>query len=407
VVRYRADPQVVVHITAAMASGRRGQPVDRTSPSTLPVLFDAQIVRRQRAGGISRYFVELAQALRADPELHVDVHTPWGRSTNLHAVEAGLTPPIPWGGRASDLIYLAGRASLSVPRVSKPAPDVGVVHHTYYHRPFLRRYRDVIRASTVHDMIPELFPELFRRGNPHLAKERYVRSSQLVLCPSEATADDLRRLYGELDGEVVVVPHGVGPPFTDPAPAHGRTELAEPDYALFVGDRRGYKDFRVALEALHRASQDSVRSPRRLIAVGGGPFSSDEQRWIGTFGGALEVAQVSANDRRLADLYRGAAVFLFPSRYEGFGIPTLEAMASRCPVVLPDCSSHPDVAGPAGNYFPPSDHEACARQIVRLVEDDEHRHRQLRAGSSRVASFTWERSARRAADAYHHVVTLD
>jgi glycosyltransferase involved in cell wall biosynthesis len=378
-----------------------------TSFPSVQVLFDPQIVRRQRAGGISRYFVELARALREDPELRIDIRTPWGRSTNLHAVEAGLAAPIRFRRRGSELAHLAGRASLSLPRFPRSVPDVGIVHHTYYHRLFLHRYRDVIRASTVHDMIPELFPELFRRGNPHLAKERYVRRSRLVFCPSEATANDLRRLYGQLDGEVVVVPHGVGSPFTDPAPAHGGTGRAEPAYALFVGDRRGYKDFRVALEALHRASQDSVRSPRRLITVGGGPFSADEQRSIGAHRGVLEVVQVSADDRRLADLYRGAAVFLFPSRYEGFGIPTLEAMASGCPVVLPACSSHPDVAGPAGNYFSAQDHEACAHQIVRLVEDDAHRHRQVRAGSARVTSFTWERAARRAADAYHRASTVN
>jgi glycosyltransferase involved in cell wall biosynthesis len=374
--------------------------VDQTSSSPLPVLFDPQIVRRQRAGGISRYFVELARAFRDDPGLGVEIHTPWGRSTNLHAVAAGLAAPARWSGRAADLFHLAGRASLSRPRIPRVEPDVAVVHHTYYYRPFLQRYREVVRASTVHDMIPELFPELFRRGNPHLAKERYVRQSQLIFCPSEATAADLRQLYGRVDGEIIVVPHGVGSPFTDPVPAPDHSDTEDQGYALFVGDRRGYKDFQVALEAIHRASRASARAPRRLIAVGGGPLTPEEQRRIAALRGAPEVTQLSVDDHALAELYRGAAVFLFPSRYEGFGIPTLEAMASGCPVILPDCSSHPGVAGPAGSYFPAQDEEACATQVVRLVEDDEFRQRQIEAGSRRVALFTWPRAARRAADAY-------
>ena len=371
---------------------------------TTSVLYDAQAIKRQRAGGISRYFVQVARRFRDDPGLGIDLHTAWRRSTNIHAVEAGLAQPVGGGDRQQTARYLAQRATTASPVLTRLEPrgePVDIVHHTYYYPHHLGRYRATLTASTVHDMIPELLPEVFPKGNPHLAKEAYTRRSDLVFCPSEATRIDLERFYGPLAVSVVVVPHGVGAPFTDPVDDATHDPSDATPYALYVGERKGYKDFRVAALALHEAVRRSSDVPRRLVVVGGGPFSADERQLIRTIAKQVEVVPRPATDVELAALYRGAAMFLFPSRYEGFGIPTLEAMVSGCPVVLPHCSSHPEVAGEAGTYFAPEDVEDCAAGIVRLSEDRDDRRTRIEAGRTRAADFTWPATARQMADAYH------
>jgi len=393
-------------------SERRSSPTETGTlqpnrSATTSVLYDDQIVKRQRAGGISRYFVEVAREFRAHPELGITVRGAWRRTTNIHALEAGIAAPIPGGQRLQVAAHLVQRAAMSAP-IGRPQRSlqqtVDIIHHTYYHRHYLGRSSARVTASTVHDMIPELLPQLFPRGNPHLAKEDFVRRSQLVFVPSQATRLDLERLYGPLEAEIAVVPHGVGPPFTDAVDGSSPPVPDSGSYALYLGDRRGYKDFGVAVIAMHDAVQRSRWVPRRLVVVGGGQPDNAERKLVSSVRNELKIEFRSASDQELADLYRSARLFLFPSRYEGFGIPTLEAMASRCPVVLPRCSSHPEVAGDAGSYFAPQDPESCADAIIRLSEDEEYRKLRIEAGNAQVASFSWPASARLMAQAYEEAV---
>jgi glycosyltransferase involved in cell wall biosynthesis len=141
---------------------------------------------------------------------------------------------------------------------------VDVVHRTFYRSGYLSRGSRPPMVVTVYDMTPEIFPELFPRGNPHRMKKEYVRRAQMVLCISESTRRDLLRIYGAIDAPVVVTHLGVGARFAPGAPA---PTWCPDRYVLFLGSRDGYMDFRVALEAfaeMARTERDSI-----LLAVGG------------------------------------------------------------------------------------------------------------------------------------------
>jgi len=352
----------------------------------LKVHYDDQVFTWQPRGGISRYFVELLKAFAA-PGFGVEASTSASWSQNRHLLEMGrgrTLPGVP--GRRKEVLQLANR-------LQHPRPlGHSIVHHTYYDRRYLRRAAK-FRVVTVYDMIPELFPELFPRGNPHQDKREFVAAADLVLCISEATKRDLERFYGAVAAPVVVTPLGVDPLF------HPRAASSPPPppYVLFVGDRVGYKDFWVLAEAFAAAA---LPADVQLRAVGGGPLRSHEIARLQKLCISERVLHERLDDVGLASAYANALVFVFPSRYEGFGLPTLEAMASGCPTILTSESSHPEVGGPAARYFPAGDVAELSRLLEQLVADA-HLRRELSAlGSERALMFSWSETARRTADAY-------
>jgi glycosyltransferase involved in cell wall biosynthesis len=353
------------------------------------VFLDDQIFTLQTRGGISRYFTELMHAYGADAGLGVELTGGHVWTANRHQLDSGLGRRLP--GRLAD-----PRVATVVNRLRSPGrPDI--VHHTFYDAAYLNRRIGGLRVVTVYDMIPEIHPDLFPTGNPHLAKQAFVERADLVLSISAATQRDLVSVYGLSTTPVVVTPLGVHDSFRPGGP-----RLAElPDrYILFVGNRAGYKDFDVLAEAFAGLSEPDVQ----LVAVGGGAFDESERARLTALGIAGRVIQCSLDDASLRKAYAHALCFVFPSRHEGFGLPTLEAMASGCPAVLVDSSSHPEVGGDAALYFPPGDVAALRHRLIQLVGSTSLRADRAEAGIRRAASFTWERTARATADAYRDLV---
>jgi glycosyltransferase involved in cell wall biosynthesis len=358
-------------------------------PYMLEVGFDDQAFF-QRRGGISRYFVELIRALSTDPSLGISPILGARWSNNGHLVEAGLSAPLPgtlgeWT-QASKLEFLANS------RARGRARRASVIHQTYYHPWWIRTRRGTKVVITVHDMIPELEPDLFA-SNPHLKKEQYVRRADLILCVSESTKRDLFAVYGDLDADVRVTLLGVDERFQPDGPIHA--DLPSP-FILFVGKRDAYKDFFVLAEAY----AGSTSRFRALVAVGGGAPNDDEREGIRKLGLADRFVWVGPDDELLRRIYRSASLFVFPSRYEGFGLPTLEAMASGTPTVLARSSSLPEVGGDAALYFPPGDVDEL-RRIIEVLSDEPQTLATLGvSGLAQAKRFSWARTARSTAAGY-------
>lgn len=363
------------------------------------VHYDDQIFLHQRKGGISRYFVELMQAYRADPSLGVEMCAGPMWTYNAHLAEAGMARRLPGVVRHRRLIKPPIVRAINRALRSEPSPDV--VHHTYYDRRYLDLFECAgLRVVTIYDMIPERFPEMFPRGNPHRDKRAFVDAAALIVCISDATRRDLVELYGLPVAPIVVTPLGVGSRF------HG--ELTRPNslperYVLYVGHRGAYKDFGVLAAAF---AKTDVPDDAVLIAVGGGPLDDAELEGIAHLGISRRVRQVDLDDDALARTYAHALCFVFPSRYEGFGLPTLEAMASGCPTILANCSAHPEVGGDAALYFAPGNDEQLAAAISQVVADPALRKQLGSDGRGRARLFSWHETARRTASAYKEGLML-
>jgi glycosyltransferase involved in cell wall biosynthesis len=354
------------------------------------VRYDDQIFVTLRVGGIARYFVELIRQFSDHPELDVMVQRGWRWTRNEHALDARLGERLSMpGGSRRRVLAAANRAAGVVPTL---APDV--IHPTYYGPAGLARAGAAPLVVTVHDMTPELFPGLFPSGNPHERKREYVRRAAAVLCVSENTRTDLLDLYGPIDAPIVVTHLGVDERFK---PRSIEGPLAPP-YVLYVGSRDGYKDFDVALESFAQIAPE--QRALTLLVVGGGPFTQREQDLIARWRLGPSVRHRPVSDAELPRVFGEATIFVNPSRYEGFGLTALEAMASGTPTVLADSSSLPEVGGPAAAYFPPGDSSALAAQLRRILGDPIVRREMSARGLARARDFTWLKTATATSEAY-------
>ena len=270
-----------------------------------------------------------------------------------------------------------------------------LVHHTYYS--FTRPLHSARLVATVHDLIPERFPQQFGWKAPLLAaaKRRTCALAERVLTISETTKHDLVDSYGISPDRIDVTYLGNS--------LLQFVEVSEPSphaapYILYVGARSGYKNCRLLWEAYSRSER--LKTDFEIMCFGGGSFSFEERNLLEKLKIAHRVVQRGGDDREIANHYRHASVFVYPSFYEGFGIPPVEAMSFGCPIIASWGGSIPEIVGPAAAYMDPYDADML-RATLENVLDNESIRNQLRMEMKRRESrFRWEETARQTLACY-------
>jgi glycosyltransferase involved in cell wall biosynthesis len=246
-------------------------------------------------------------------------------------------------------------------------------------------------------MIPEHYPELFPGGNPHNDKDEYVHVCDALFCISNTTKAAVLRHYGRLDKPVVVTPLGVGEQFFSASDV----SAYEQPYVLFVGERTGYKNFDVLLRGFSKMG--AQRRSVRLVCVGGPAFDHAEVAHIATLNLQGQVTHRTVADRELPALYASAICFVFPSRYEGFGLPIVEAFASGCPVVLAETECSVEVGASAAQFFNANDDEMLAEIIQRMVDHPAGRAHWITEGRKRALDYRWYKTAELTREVYRDI----
>jgi len=369
--------------------------------------------------GVGRYTTGLARALAARGDVEL-----------VQVCAAGEAPPVPRGPGAEVVAAAAHpfglRGALELGRLARRAqPDL--VHCPHFPTPVPVRGPLVV---TLHDLTPLLalgaMPSPARRTVYRAWNARAARLADRIIVPSRCTAADVRRLLPAARGKLAVTPEAAddfaaGTAASLTAPPDG---LAARPYVLAIGNTKPHKDLPVLLQAFARLTPP--RPDVRLLLVGAEPRGYLDAAPAGAAraAGRGQRARAAAalptglppevrarvaftgpvSDAELRALYVGASVFVFPSRYEGFGLPPLEAMSLGAPVVCADAASLPEVVGDAALLFAPGDAAALATALSRVLDDTALRERLSRAGRERAAQFTWERTAAGTVDAYREAL---
>ena len=267
-------------------------------------------------------------------------------------------------------------------------PDV--VHETYYSRlnSSPKRCPTVI---TVYDMIHELFNDKFSpRDRTSQLKRIAIERADHVICISESTRKDLIRLFYTDEKKVTVVHLGFEKFSVDKQ--SGESPATKSPYLLYVGDRGIYKNFNNFLRAV--ALSKRLQKDFDILTFGGGRLTRLEVTLLSELGFKPEqVKQLGGDDKLLSQLYGGAAAFVYPSLYEGFGLPPLEAMAHNCPVISSKTSSMPEVIGDAAEFFNPAAIDDIADAIERVVYVPSRSSELVMLGQKRLNKFSWGRCA--------------
>ncbi|MFT4629230.1 MAG: glycosyltransferase involved in cell wall biosynthesis [Cryomorphaceae bacterium] len=363
----------------------------------MKVAFDNQIFSWQSFGGVSRYFSTLARELSAEQQ-DVKIYAGFHCNQYLSSLPQGLVSGVRlnrYPAHTNKFFRLLNNIT-STYQVNRWQPDI--VHETYYAPGQLVKNSARI-VSTVHDMNYELYPAMFSKKDlTSLRKRNALHRADQIISVSHNTKSDLIELFGIDDDKVTVVHHGVDFDFF-----HTLSSLKmsrERPYLLYVGRREAYKNFSKALQAL--ASSHRLKSDFDLVAFGGGKFNLEEQSLISSLGfSEAQISQVDGDDKMLGSLYHQAKAFLYPSIYEGFGMPPLEAMASSCPVISSDTSSMPEVIGRAGQFFDPTDLDSFIQAIEDVVYSDSRTHELRSLGLERAESFSWSVCASKTIKVYN------
>lgn len=365
----------------------------------MKIVYDYEIFTKQKYGGISRYFAKLAEQLHVQDQ-EVKIVAPIYKNQYLKDLPKGVVSgygPCEFPRKARKIVRQINR-SFSKFQLKRLQPDV--VHLTYYAQT-IHSEKNAPVVITIHDMIHELFPEAFTASDStSTIKKAAVESADHIICISKSTKKDLMRFLDVAENKISVIHHGVDAlPVSDPDFSPAVTSPHKP-YILHVGERGGYKNFD---GLLHAVAQDSnLKADIQIVAFGSAPFSKSEQELIRNLGFLdTQVVHISGDDQLLRYYYQHAAAFIFPTRYEGFGMPPLEAMALGCPVISSNTSSMPEVIGNAAEFFDPTQTDDIA-QAIKSVVYSTARQKTLRAkGYKRIKLFTWSKCATDTLAAYN------
>jgi len=352
----------------------------------MKILYDHQMFSYQKFGGITKYFVELIKNISEENQCLLSLlfsENHYLKENRKLFKKSNLLPSNEFKGKATAKEYLAKlNKAYSNYRIASNKFDL--FHPTFYDAYFLEVLKKPY-VVTVHDLIEFRYKDTFFKhslNRPHM--EKVIQNANRIIAISENTKEDLLNTFNLNPDAIDVIHHG----FNDTAKSKKTNHFGK--YILFVGDRGSYKNF-VGLVA---AVSGLLKKDKglKLVCVGKA-FIPEELELFKELNVDEQLFALNVDEATLNELYSHALVFVYPSLYEGFGMPILEAFSNNCPVCLSDASCFPEIAGEAAAYFDPTDKDSMTQCIEKVMSDKGIAEKLRRAGKTRLKDFSWKKTA--------------
>ena len=387
----------------------------------MQILFDHQAFEMQRFGGVSRSYAELISRLG---EKGCDCVIGVRESDNVYLHEKKLASDIKPLYFKHDLLFegkklFKGQRTLTrkalglfgerndflkvnrdycIKLLKKQRFDV--FEPTFFDAYFLPYLKDKPFVMTVHDMIPELFPQYFARDDFQIVQKRLLCPlAAHIHVPSLRTKEDLVNILNVSPDKVTVIPHGRSGHISDD---YSNPPIFDFPYLLYVGDRYGYKNY---ARFVRECSYIIQKYPEIRVVCTGKEFTEIEKMDLIRFGMEKNVIHHFASNESLKNLYHYAVAFVYPSAYEGFGLPIIEAFVNDCPVMLNNASCFPEVAEDAAIYFDiEKNGDLCEKFADFYTSWSGMRTEMIQKGRRQAEKYSWEKSAELLKGVYNMLV---
>lgn len=390
----------------------------------MKILFDHQIFFRNKFGGITKIFMIISRKLKTEDVLvfnSIDISN--FENGEIRSIKSGklinhvplfsfyyffriyltfmrmLKRPLSnWirllesGLYRKSLQKNISKSEMMIKNIIKSeSPDI--FHVTYYDDYFFEFWKQVeIKPKlivTIHDCLMERFPGYFGLENFVIKNRKYLcEMADKIVCVSKFTRLELLKFYPDIDeSKITVISNG------------GELSLSKSEdvlpfqsnYFLYIGNRSHYKNFSVVLDAF---AKPDVNFNSLLICAGSHSFTKEEFELIESKNLVGKIIHLPIRSENfLANLYSNAVGFVYPSIYEGFGIPIVEAMSLGCPVLCSDIPPFKEVAGNSAIYFNPHDPTELESAMIRLMKNENIRNKYKKLGLLQSKNYTWENCA--------------
>jgi glycosyltransferase involved in cell wall biosynthesis len=359
------------------------------------IQINYQIFFQQKNGGISSYYNNLLNEFK-NLKVNATLNAPLNIFQNFNEIQKkfGLYIPKYPTYFKNSMEYL--NYNLSEIYMKSKKPDI--IHNSYYSKNILKK-KNIKSIITVYDMITEVYAnENLYDKNLSIIKKNSIDNSDHVICISQKTKEDLINYFKIDEKKITVVYLG-----TNLIEKNSNKFFPKKNFILYVGGRREYKNFDNFIKAYSISKK--INKEFTIVAFGGEKFSKKDSDLIKKYNlDKNQFSFISGDAKLLQSLYLTAKLFVYPSLYEGFGLPILEAMANNCPTICSNTSSIPEVAGSAVKYFDPSDPENISDCMEKVIFNSSISSELIIAGLNQTKLFTWKKCAEQTIDVYKKIL---
>ena len=352
--------------------------------------YDHQIFSNQNFGGPSRYFVELIKELINLKNQPV-VIAPFHQNIYLAEISSKFK---------KDFFFKIGKKNLLTQKINDLVSNYifGKNNYDLYHLTYYNKCFDTKKPKTitVYDLIHEKFMDEFDLKS--LPKKKVFSNIDHFFCISNNTKNDLMDYYN-IDEKKITVTYLAN----SIKNYNSLKNNSKKPYFLYVGSRKRYKNFKIILESYSKLPE--IMENFDIICFGGGKFLKEEIEYMNQLSIDLnKVHYKDGSDEVLSSLYTYSEALIYPSKYEGFGLPILEAMSLGCPVISSNTSSLPEVYGHAALTFSPESIEDLMQCLIKITTNDDLKKKLISKGYKREKEFSWKKCALETSSVYKSLI---